>query len=329
MNPLPPLLAAPALVACAAALLGRCGALQPAPAAAGAFDCTFGASLPRSLVAHRAAPGSVAVDGRLDEPAWAEVAWTEDFVDISTPAVPPLRTRAKVRWDEEFLYIGAEMEETQLAANITWCCHCADPGADQVIFHDNGALLRRGRRSVFALFSPLVFSAAQQSLPCPFPPNPCRADFEVFVDADGSNHNYKEFEMNAANGNGTSATWDLLLRAPYGDRGGGENSSRLFGDDGWDMARGSLLLARCSFQRAGLRRAEAGVGAGVGVGGVSGVGPPPECSGRRFPSLPSPLADRAEGPRALRERLGRGPERPLAPADVLDRRDRSPAGPPG
>ena len=24
-------------------------------------------------------------------------------------------------------------------------------------------------------------------------------DFEIFVDADGSNHNYKEFEMNALN----------------------------------------------------------------------------------------------------------------------------------
>lgn len=43
--------------------------------------------------------------------------------------------------------------------------------------------------------------------------------------------------MNAANMNGTSATWDLLLAAPYEDRGGGENSSRVFGDSGWDMVR--------------------------------------------------------------------------------------------
>lgn len=63
------------------------------------------------------------------------------------------------------------------------------------------------------------------------------SDFEVFVDADGSNHHYKEFEMNGANSNGTTATWDLLLPAPYDDRGGGENSSRVYGDDGWDMVR--------------------------------------------------------------------------------------------
>jgi hypothetical protein len=35
-------------------------------------------------------------------------------------------------------------------------------------------------------------------------------DFEVFVDADGTNHNYVELEMNALN-----TTWDLLLRKPY------------------------------------------------------------------------------------------------------------------
>jgi hypothetical protein len=34
-------------------------------------------------------------------------------------------------------------------------------------------------------------------------------DFEVFVDSDGSTHNYKEFEINANN-----ATWDLLLNKP-------------------------------------------------------------------------------------------------------------------
>lgn len=104
-------------------------------------DCTFSASYPRTYVAHRVHHhGAITVDGKLDEPAWADVAFSEDFVDISTTAVPPLRTRVKIRWDDDFLYVGALMEETQLAANITWCCHCVDPSADQVIFHDNGPL---------------------------------------------------------------------------------------------------------------------------------------------------------------------------------------------
>ncbi|MCW5942138.1 MAG: hypothetical protein KIS66_07890 [Fimbriimonadaceae bacterium] len=39
-------------------------------------------------------------------------------------------------------------------------------------------------------------------------------DFEVFLDPDGDNHRYTEFEMNALN-----TTWDLLLPRPYRDGG--------------------------------------------------------------------------------------------------------------
>ena len=39
-------------------------------------------------------------------------------------------------------------------------------------------------------------------------------DFEVFVNADGTTHNYKEYEMNSLN-----QTWDLALNKPYGRRG--------------------------------------------------------------------------------------------------------------
>jgi hypothetical protein len=51
---------------------------------------------------------------------------------------------------------------------------------------------------------------------------------QVFIDAPGTTHFYKEFEMNALNG-----TWDLQLNRAYDD-GGGENSSRVFGPAGWD-----------------------------------------------------------------------------------------------
>ncbi len=55
-------------------------------------------------------------------------------------------------------------------------------------------------------------------------------DFEIFVDADGSTHYYKETEVNAG-----AADWDLCLNKPYND-GGYENSSRVFGAQGFDMA---------------------------------------------------------------------------------------------
>ena len=47
------------------------------------------------------------------------------------------------------------------------------------------------------------------------------SDFEVFVDPFGSNHHYKELEVNAIN-----TVWNLMLNKPYDD-GGEEYSGRI------------------------------------------------------------------------------------------------------
>src|SRR5829696_6582392 len=44
-------------------------------------------------------------------------------------------------------------------------------------------------------------------------------DFEVFIDPDGDNHEYYEFEVNALN-----TGWDLLLAKPYRDGGPADNA---------------------------------------------------------------------------------------------------------
>lgn len=77
------------------------------------------------------ADGPVEFCGDLEAGAWAAAAWTEDFQDILGPVgpAPSLRTRAKMLWDHEALYIGAEMEEPHLWA--TYDQH------DSVIFHEN------------------------------------------------------------------------------------------------------------------------------------------------------------------------------------------------
>lgn len=69
--------------------------------------------------------------GRLEGSAWDLAEWTDDFVDIEGDAKPRprLRTRVKMLWDHEFLYIGAEMEEPHVWATLT--------EHDSVIFHDN------------------------------------------------------------------------------------------------------------------------------------------------------------------------------------------------
>jgi len=119
------------------------------------------------------------VDGKLNDEAWKEVEWTDEFIDIQGadfPTQPWFSTRVKMRWDEKFLYIGAFLEETDVWANQT--------EHDSVIFYDN--------------------------------------DFEVFLDPSGSNHYYKEYEINAIN-----TDWDLELDKPYSDNGKPNNSWEL------------------------------------------------------------------------------------------------------
>lgn len=73
---------------------------------------------PHYLCYRTASPMSI--DGRLDEPAWKKAPWTEDFVDIegSQKPKPRLRTRAKMLWDEDYFYIGAELEEPDIWATL-------------------------------------------------------------------------------------------------------------------------------------------------------------------------------------------------------------------
>ena len=133
--------------------------------------------IPRGYVC-RPAVSAVEVDGRLGEKAWRTVPWSQAFLDIegTTRPVPRFRTRMKMVWDREYLYIGARMEEPHVWGTLT--------EHDSVIFQDN--------------------------------------DFEVFIDPDGDNHEYYEFEINAL---GTG--WDLFLPRPYKDGGKADN--------GWEI----------------------------------------------------------------------------------------------
>ena len=133
---------------------------------------------PRGYVAIRT-PSPPVVDGRLDDPAWRDAPWTDDFVDMANPAAsPPPRTRVKMVWDDQHLYIGADIAEPRLWAEMTK--------------HD----------------SPLYQENA----------------FEFFIDPDGDNHEYYEFEINALN-----TTWDLLLPRPYRDGGLGLSNWEILG----------------------------------------------------------------------------------------------------
>lgn len=78
----------------------------------------------------RRAP-AMRIDGVLSEAEWGRAPWTRDFVDIEGAAKPKpsLRTRARLLWDDEYLYIAAELEEPHVWATLTQ--------RDAVIYHDN------------------------------------------------------------------------------------------------------------------------------------------------------------------------------------------------
>lgn len=86
---------------------------------------------PRSYVCRRAT-SAITVDGKLNDAAWSQAPWTADFVDIqgqgSGMPAPRFRTRAKLLWDDEYLYIAAELEEPNVWATLT--------NHDAVIFRD-------------------------------------------------------------------------------------------------------------------------------------------------------------------------------------------------
>ncbi len=121
----------------------------------------------------------IVIDGDLSEPTWKETPWSRAFIDIEGKAkpLPRFQTNIKMRWDDQYFYIAAMLQEPHVWGTIT--------KRDEVIFRDN--------------------------------------DFEVFMDPDGDNFEYGEFEINALN-----TGWDLFLPKPYKDNGQADNS--------WDIS---------------------------------------------------------------------------------------------
>jgi hypothetical protein len=101
-----------------ATLLGTASLAQETLPAPLTYDC-------------RRTPKPIKIDGKLDDPAWHIAPWTADFVDIEGDArpMPRFRTRAKMLWDDRYLYIAAELSEPNVTATLTQ--------HDSVIFRDN------------------------------------------------------------------------------------------------------------------------------------------------------------------------------------------------
>ena len=83
---------------------------------------------PRRATCYRAA-APLTIDGRLAEPSWHRTTWWEPFIDIRGDRQPRLSPRVTMLWDDEHLYIAADLEDTDVWATLN--------ERDSVIFQDN------------------------------------------------------------------------------------------------------------------------------------------------------------------------------------------------
>lgn len=75
---------------------------------------------PEGYVVYRAT-SPITIDGIPNEDAWQNAPVIDNFSDISGEGFPPplYRTSARILWDDEYLYIAAELEEPNVWAYIT------------------------------------------------------------------------------------------------------------------------------------------------------------------------------------------------------------------
>lgn len=71
------------------------------------------------------------IDGVISNEEWSKAEWSDWFRDIEGEgkADPRFKTRMKMLWDQNYLYVAAELEEPHVWAKITQ--------RDEVIFYDN------------------------------------------------------------------------------------------------------------------------------------------------------------------------------------------------
>ncbi|HUX96236.1 MAG TPA: carbohydrate-binding family 9-like protein [Bacteroidales bacterium] len=103
---------------------------QSVPVASSSTDSFPPKPEPESYVCYRTL-SPVVVDGVLNEDAWNKVPWTNDFRDIegSVKPLPWYKTRAKVLWDDKYVYFAAELEDPHVWAKLKQ--------RDTIIFIDN------------------------------------------------------------------------------------------------------------------------------------------------------------------------------------------------
>jgi hypothetical protein len=82
------------------------------------LDLTKEISTPKHYIIAKCEQAPI-IDGLDSDEAWEKAPFTDLFTDIAGGISPKYDTRCKMTWDEEFLYIYAELEEEHIWGDIT------------------------------------------------------------------------------------------------------------------------------------------------------------------------------------------------------------------
>ena len=110
-RPLPVALACAVLGLSAAAEAAESSGEEPPRTAAIPLARSAASFMRRATAARRTGP--ITLDGKVDEPAWRAVPWNDDFTQLEPDEAAPasVRTRFKVLWDDEAIYLGVECDD--------------------------------------------------------------------------------------------------------------------------------------------------------------------------------------------------------------------------
>lgn len=75
------------------------------------------------------AADTILIDGKADDKAWDAAKFSESFIDIEGVKTPKYETQMKMLWDDDYLYVFAEMEEPHVWGDLKQ--------RDTVIFYNN------------------------------------------------------------------------------------------------------------------------------------------------------------------------------------------------
>lgn len=85
-------------------------------------------AVPRNYIAFKANE-TLVIDGKGDDVSWQKATWSQDYIDIEGKMTPKYKTRMKMLWDNDYLYVLAEMDEPHVWATLKQ--------RDTVIFYNN------------------------------------------------------------------------------------------------------------------------------------------------------------------------------------------------